>query len=177
MQDKDNCEENILKLLSLYIAKNASRQGTKDEDLQLEMINILQEYDIIIIKDGKQKPIKGGGIRTSSKKQADELKSVDFLIKYKNEDIGYITAKVSSGNGGHQDNVLDELTQYCDWATIQLLSDKNKVYVVLYDSVNTSKLYNDIKKKYKNSNIIFTDTENFKNDFLNWFNNNYKKYI
>lgn len=49
-----------------------------------------------------------------------------------------------------------------------------KVYIVLYDSMNTSKLFNDIKKKYKNTNLILTDTKKFKNDFLNWFNNKNK---
>lgn len=175
IKDKKNHEEIILKISSLYIAKNASRQGTKDEDLQLETINKLQEYDITIIKDGKQKPIKGGGIRKSGKKQADELKSIDFVIKYKTEEIGFITAKVTSGGGGHQDNVLDEITQFCDWSLIQQQNDKQqKVYIVLYDSMNTSKLFNDIKKKYKNTNLILTNTKNFKNDFLNWFNNKNK---
>jgi len=174
IKDKNNHEEIIIKISSLYIAKNASRQGTKDEDLQLENINKLQEYDITIIKDGKQKPIKGGGIRKSGKKQADELKSIDFVIKFKNEEIGYITAKVTSGGGGHQDNVLDEITQFCDWSLIQQQNDKQKVYIVLYDSLNTSKLFNDIKKQYKNTNLILTDTKKFKNDFLNWFNNKNK---
>ena len=164
-----------MKISSLYIAKNASRQGVKDEDLQLENINKLQEYDITILKDGKQKPIKGGGLRKSGKKQADELKSIDFVIKYKTDDIGYITAKVTSGGGGHQDNVLDEITQFCDWSLIQQQNDKQpKVYIVLYDSLNTSKLFNDIKKKYKNKNLILTDTKKFKNDFLNWFNDREK---
>ena len=31
--------------------------------------------------------------------------------------------------------------------------------------MNTSKLFNDIKKKYKKSFLILTDTKNFKNDF------------
>jgi hypothetical protein len=39
IKDKNNYEENMIKIISLYIAKNASRQGTKDEDLQLESIN------------------------------------------------------------------------------------------------------------------------------------------
>jgi hypothetical protein len=170
IKDKNNYETNILKIASLYIAKNATRQGVKDEDLQLENINILQEYKVSIIRDGKQKPIKGGGIRKSGKKQADELKSIDFIINYEDNNIGYITAKVTSGNGGHQDNVLDEITQFCDWSQIQLQNDTKKIYVVLYDSLNTSKLYYDIQKKYKNDNILFTDTKKFKIDFLNWFN-------
>ena len=175
-KDKDNLEDNIMKITALYIAKNASRQGTKDEGLQLDNINILQDYGITICKDGKQKPIKGGGIRKAGKKQADELKTIDFLIKHDEKEIGYITAKVTSGEGGHQDNVLDEITQYCDWALIQQNKDiGKKCYVVLYDSNNKSNLINDIKKKYKNDNLIITNTKKFKTDFINWFNNIYKK--
>ena len=175
IKDKNNYEEIIIKISSLYIAKNSSRQGAKDEELQLENINKLQEHDIIIIKDGKQKPIKGGGIRKSGKKRADELKSIDFVIKHSNKEIGYITAKVSSGEGGHQDNVLDEITQFCDWSILQQQNDEQKkIYVVLYDSANTSNLFDDIKKKYNNKNTILTNTKNFKNDFLNWFNNENK---
>lgn len=175
IKDKNNHEEIIIKISALYIAKNASRQGTKDENLQLENINKLQEHNITIIKDGKQKPIKGGGIRKSGKKQVDELKSIDFVIKYKTDEIGYITAKVTSGGGGHQDNVLDEITQFCDWSLIQHQNDKQpKVYVVLYDCINTSKLFDNIKKTHKNVNLIITNTDKFKNDFLNWFNNIYK---
>lgn len=65
--------------------------------------------------------------------------------------------------------------RFCDWSLIQQQNDKHqKVYIVLYDSINTSKLFNDIKKKYKNTNLILTDTKKFKNDFLNWFNNKNK---
>lgn len=99
------------------------------------------------------------------------MKSIDFIIKYKTKEIGYITAKVSAGRGGHQDNVLDEITQFCDWALIQIQNDKQKAYVVLYDCINTSKLFNDIRNKYKNPNLILTNTKKFKYDFLNWFNN------
>jgi hypothetical protein len=168
INDKENSEEIIQKISSLYIAKNASRQGIKDEELQLKKINILQEYNIIILKDGKQKPIKGGGISKSKKKNINELKSIDFVIKYKNKEIGYITAKVTCGEGGHQDNVLNELLQFCDWASKQ---NKKKAFVVLYDNKNTSKRFNDIKAKYsKYKNLILTNTSNFKDDFLNWFN-------
>ena len=172
IKDKNNYEEIIIKLASLYIAKNASRQGSIDEDLQLQSINTLQEYYIEIIKDGRQKPVKDGGIRKSGKKQTDELKSIDFVIKYNKEEIGYIMAKVTLGKGGHQDNVLDEITQFCDWSIQHKKKSKlKKAYVVLYDSMNTSTLFTDIKKLYKNSNLILTNTKKFKNDFLNWFNN------
>jgi hypothetical protein len=162
----------IIKISSLYIAKNASRQGSKDEQLQLEKINIFQNYNIEIIKDGKEKPIKGGGISVSKKKQINELKSIDFVIKHKTDEIGYITAKVTVGGGGHQDNVLEEIKQFCEWALIQQQNDKQKkVYVVLYDSANTSEYFNDIKDKYKNTNLILTDSKKFKTKFLKWFKN------
>jgi hypothetical protein len=172
IKDRKNYEKIILELSSLYIAKNASRQGTKDENIQLENINILQKFDIIIEKDGKYKPIKGGGIRKSDKKQIDELKSIDFVIKYKKKIIGYITAKTTSGRGGHQDNVLDEIKQFCEWSLIQI-QNNNKIYIVLYDNQNISKLFNDIKKKDKTKNLIFTDTKNFKDDFLSYFTDVY----
>lgn len=35
IKDKNNYEDIIIKITSLYISKNASRQGVKDEDLQL----------------------------------------------------------------------------------------------------------------------------------------------
>jgi hypothetical protein len=176
INDKDNLVENIIKISALYIAKNASRQGAKDEALQLESINIFQDHGITIIKDGKQKPIKGGGIRKSGKKQSDELKTIDFVVKLNNIELGYITAKITSGEGGHQDNVLDEITQFCEWTTVQQQIDPSpKIYIVLYDNNNTSAMINDIKKKYKSVNLIITNCKNFKDDFLNWFNTIYKK--
>lgn len=175
-KDRENLEDNIMKISALYIAKNASRQGTKDEGLQLDNINILQDYGITICKDGKQKPIKGGGIRKSGKKQIDELKTIDFFIKHNEKEIGYITAKVSADKGGHQDNVLAEISQFCDWASIQQKSDTDKkCYVVLYDTNNSTDSISEIKITYKNDNLIITNTSNFKTDFMIWFDNIYKK--
>lgn len=175
IKDKNNHEEIITKITSLYIAKNSSRQGMQDEEIQLNIINTLQAYDITIERDGKQKPIKGGGISISKKKQVNELKSIDFIIKYNHQEIGYIMAKVTSGEGGHQDNVLEEITQFCEWSLIQQAQHiENKVYIVLYDNLDTSHLFEDIKEKYKNRNLILTNTDQFKDMFLSWFTENYK---
>lgn len=43
------------------------------------------------------------------------------------------------------------------------------------NNLNTKLLINDVEKKYKNTNLILTNTNNFKNDFLKWFKNNYKQ--
>ena len=45
--------------------------------------------------------------------------------------------------------------------------------------MNTSILFNDITKKYNHTNLILTNSENFKKDFIHWFdnrNNNYNNY-
>jgi len=86
IKDKNNHVENRMKLVSLYIAKNASRQGTKDENVQLENINTLQELKITILKDGKQKPIIGGGIRKYGKiVHSNYLKNYPSMVKEKLE--------------------------------------------------------------------------------------------
>ena len=73
--------------------------------------------------------------------------------------------------------MLDEITQFCDWALIQIKKNDKKIYVVLYDGVNTSNLFIDIKNndKYINENLILTNTNKFKENFLIWFNNIYDK--
>lgn len=169
-KDKKEYKKNMIKIISLYISKNASRQGIIDENAQLQKINILQEYNIKIQKDGKRQPIKKGGMEISIKNQVEKLKSIDFVIKYKTKEIGYITAKVTIGQGGHQDNVLHEMIQFCEWSLLEIKKNNKKVYIILYDSINISILYDDICKKYTNKNLIFTTTIDFKNKFLNWFN-------
>ncbi len=175
IKDKDNHEENIYKIISLYIAKNASRQGKKDEYLQYNYINKLQKHGIVIMTGGTIRPIKTGGLRLYGDKKNDELKTIDFLIYYREDIIGYITAKVTSGNGGHQDNVLNEITQFCEWSLIQTKNTEKKAYIILYDNPVISNLYSSIQKTYSSVNILFTNTPNFKKDFLKWFNNNYEK--
>ena len=70
IEDAVNHKEIVIKLSSLIITKNA-RQGSKDEDLQLENINILKDYNITIKKNGKLKPIKSGVFSYQIKKQSN----------------------------------------------------------------------------------------------------------
>lgn len=173
LKDEKNYKNIIVKLMSMNIAINASRQGCKDESSQLENINTLQEYNIEIKKDGKLRPIKGGGFRSGlRRKQLGELKSIDFVIYHNNKTIGYITAKVTVEQGGHQANVSDELESFMEWAKNQQQNDKErKIYVVLFDSLKVSDTINMIKKKFNNINSLITDSDNFHNDFLKWFKN------
>ena len=174
LKDEKNYKNIIMKLISINIAKNASRQGCKDESFQLKNINTLQEYNIEIKKDGKLRPIKGGGIsEVSRKKQLGELKTIDFVIYNNDKIIGYITAKVTVDQGGHQANVSDELESFMEWARIQQKNDNNvnerKIYVILFDSSNVSDTINMIKKKFNDDNSLITDSDNFHNDFLKWY--------
>lgn len=169
LKDKDNYEETMIKLASLYVAKNSSRQGIKDEMIQLDNINKLQNYNIVVEKDGKNKPVKTGGIRFCGKKCTDELKTIDFIVKYNTAIIGYIMAKVLVGSGGHQDNVMNEIIQFCDWATIEQNNGSEKAYIVLFDCTEECHVFKDIKEKYNHYGLIMTNTEYFQADFLNWF--------
>lgn len=169
LKDKDNYEETIIKLASLYVAKNSSRQGTEDEMTQLDNINKLQEYNIIIEKDGKSKPVRTGGVRYGGKKCTDELKTIDFVVKQNTMTVGFIMAKVLVGSGGHQDNVMNEIIQFCDWANIELNNGSEKAYIVLFDCTEECRIFKDIKEKYNSCNLIMTNTDCFRADFLNWF--------
>ena len=103
------------------------------------------------------------------------MKAIDFTINYNKQIIGYITAKYSIGSGGHQDNVISELNDFCNWSLkeIKKSENKKKVYIVLYDNFDNSN-HHKLQNKYKNENLIISNTINFNNDFLIWFNKNYK---
>ena len=187
---KSKNDEAFAKLVALYCCKSSSRQGSNDETYILDtlkkfMSSIGMKFEksninsLIPIKSGNfaGQLLHRDDVNKNNISKTECLKSIDCLVIEDLTIIGYGTLKVCFGAGGHQDNVLDEITQFCDWSQIQIQTQNNnqKVYIVLYDSVNTSKLFNDIKKKYKNINLLLTDSKNFKKDFLDWFNNNYKK--
>ena len=155
------------KILSGRISKKASRQGTKDETLQLNTCNILTtKYEIFIenlsatafrcTRDGKiisQKELKKNKI-----KKSDCLKSFDGRI-YGNNLNGWIFAKVVYGHGGHQDNVFIEAHDYCHW--VKQFGNQNELYVVLIDTDLYDK-FNDLKKKYNDiDNILIVNHIDF----------------
>ena len=162
------CRNNdVLKtVLSGRISKNATRQGTKDEDLQISTCNHTSEKRGIFVENlsaTAYRPTKTGFILTAKelKEQSiskDEcLKSFDGKISGKIN--GWIFAKVVYGSGGHQDNVFEEADTICEW--IVKYRDISEFFVILIDTDLQSK-FDTIKNKYKHAkNIIVVNHIDF----------------
>jgi hypothetical protein len=143
--DYDNfltaCSDNIIysKTVAVAIAKNATRQGKKDEAFVINGIaNALKEYGFNIRSCGvnEYRPCKNGQMLSNTEfrkqklnKDVDALKSVDGI--FDGPKSGYLFAKIVIGGGGHQDNVLHEINQYIDWA--KQYGESDKIYVMLID--------------------------------------------
>ena len=142
----------------------ASRQGSKDESFVLTEINKETSKvgtTITALNNQDLRPTKDG--RVLNKKQFSELKKVGFskldCLKsfdgiMKGEVEGYIFAKIVYGEGGHQDNVIIESSEFADWANEY--GDKDKVYVILIDT-DRQRQYNELKDKYDSSNVWIVD--------------------
>jgi hypothetical protein len=145
------CQENEImnKILSSCIAKNASRQGTKDEELILKTCNIISSKFGINIENLPAKtyrPTKCGKIlKINTRKTYEYLKSFDGKITGKMN--GWIFAKVCIGSGGHQDNVLEEVYIFCKWVKKYKSFYKKDIFIVLFD---TNLDISEIKNKYSN---------------------------
>ena len=143
----EECLQNDLlnKILSGRISKNSSRQGTKDENLQLFTCNILSNKLGIKIENlsvNEYRPDDKGNIVYNSKISKDYLKSFDGKISGKI--AGWIFSKIVYGNGGHQDNVFYEAHCLCEWIK---KFDKKELFVFLIDTDLERKI-NTLKRKY-----------------------------
>jgi len=149
------CNENdiALTILSGRIAINASRQGTKDEQLQIDVCNqTTSKFGINFtnLSATAYRPTKCGkvldkkSLKTSNIAKNDCLKSFDAKISGKVQ--GWVFAKVVIGNGGHQDNVFEEAYNFCDWV-IQF-GKNEETYVLLIDT-NLTSIFDKLKQKYK----------------------------
>jgi len=133
------------RLLSGRISKNASRQGTKDEELQLSTCHLTtSKYGVYIenLTTTAYRPTKCGSIisgdqcvsvaseDTTKFMKNDCLKSFDGRISGKIS--GWIFAKVVYGMGGHQDNVFEEAHTFCHW--VKNFGKADQLYVVLIDT-------------------------------------------
>ena len=163
----DKCANDITmcKILGGRIAINASRQGTKDEELQIETCNITSSKCCITIEQlttTQFRPTKTGEIiknkqfREKKLTKNDCLKSFDAKISGKKE--GWIFAKVVIGDGGHQDNVFEEAHQFAEWSI--KYGKEDEIYVLLIDT-DLEKQFNELNEKYHKNNILVVNHVDF----------------
>ena len=143
----------------MYVAKSASRQGGKDEKEQLETCNETSKKLGINIKQLTSKAIrakKTGTIITQNQmkqlniKKCECLKSFDAKITGKMK--GYISAKITYGEGGHQDNVFEELDAMANWWKT-FKNESEEYLILLIDTDLTSRVQN-LNEKYEDSHNI-----------------------
>jgi len=169
----DKCKTDLVfaKILAGRIAILASRQGTKDEELQLNTCNLTTSKFGITIENlnaTAYRPTKCGKIvnKKECKKyeKNDCLKSFDGKIDGRVN--GWIFAKVVFGNGGHQDNVFEEAHTFCEW--VCKFGNTTELYVVLIDTDLTSQ-FNELKKKYHKNNLLVVNHIDFQQYMIERF--------
>ena len=154
------CRKNIhfAKISAAHISKNASRQGTIDEHFLLEKCNETTEQcgvNIINLSTTDARPTKCGKIlnkeeyKKSGLKKNDCLKSFDAQITGKVN--GWIFAKITYTNGGHQDNVFEEAHNMGEW--IVKYGNIHELYVILIDT-DLFTQFNELYEKYNKNNIL-----------------------
>lgn len=148
-------------ILSYGIAKNASRQGNKDEKLQIITCDDLckkKQIDISInlLQNTAVRPTKDGQI-VSNKEMKDKSISKDLCLKSFDAEIsgkinGFVCAKVCYGSGGHQDNVFEEMDIVCEWWK-EYKFNTNEILVILIDT-DLEKKQLRLKEKFDGINNI-----------------------
>jgi hypothetical protein len=141
----EECEKsNILaKMTAGSISKLASRQGCKDETVQIETCHkTASKYNINInqLPNDALRPCKDGSIIT--REQFNLIADKNSCLKSFDAEItgviqGYLFAKVVYGSGGHQDNVFEEAYTFADW--VGNFGNPELLYVLLIDTDLTTK--------------------------------------
>lgn len=151
------------KLLVGRISKLASRQGKKDEKLVLNLCSETAKKVGVQLKQLTSMeywPVKNGGIadirRYKTLNKMDCLKSFDAKIEGKCE--GWIFAKITYSNGGHQDNVFEEAYHFCEW--VKKYGKKDELYVVMLDTDLQSK-FDNIKNAFSSNNLLIVNHYSF----------------
>lgn len=155
------CRSNklVLKLLAGRIAIQASRQGCKDESMQIATCKETFSrcgIDVKQISSTSMRPTKDGELLTKKEMLSRNIKIEDCLksfdAQFNGKITGFIFAKIVIGSGGHQDNVFEETYTICEW--IVNFTDKTKTFIVMIDTDLIEK-YNKLIKRYENhKNII-----------------------
>lgn len=157
----EECRTNIItkSLLASRISINASRQGSKDEQLQLDACKkTFSKCGIVLnnLSSTSYRPTKEGEIVDNNTlkrrgiKKEDCLKSFD--ANFTGKINGWVFAKIVIGSGGHQDNVFEETYSFCDW--VVKYGKESETYIVLLDTNLIEKL-NDLIVRYEGvSNLL-----------------------
>lgn len=161
------------KLTARHISKCSSRQGSKDETEQLITCDLTTKHygvRVINLSVNSIRPTKDGKIYTGAEVKnlniAKDccLKSFDAVIEGRIS--GYISAKVAFGNGGHQDNVFEEMDVIAEWWK-KYKAESSEFLVLLIDTDLTEK-FNRVKEKYSDvKNILVCDHYDFQNYVIN----------
>ena len=164
------CSKNkeYAKLLARHIAIKSSRQGKMDEKLQIATCaKIARLLGINIVEPDKKFEPRASRIdghvytKTDIKnkicEKKDCLKSFDAEISGKVN--GWVFAKVCYSEGGHQDNVLHESTEFCEW--VVKYGSPDSLYVVLIETNNTKIL--EVLTKLARPNLFIGNHYEFQN--------------
>jgi hypothetical protein len=173
----DECNDNIILLIILAsrISINASRQGVKDELLQIDTCNITcNKFDISMDKltVNSYRPTKDGLILNNNDIKKNKISLNDCLksfdAKLNGKINGWVFAKIVIGNGGHQDNVFEEAYILCEWIIkYSIISD---LFIILIDT-NLINKFNDLKKKFNNiENLIIGNHIEIQQYFIDKYN-------
>ena len=173
----DQCNDNIILLIILAgrISINASRQGTKDELLQIDTCNITcNKVGICMDKltVNAYRPTKDGNILNNNDIKKNKISLNDCLksfdAKLSGKINGWVFAKIVIGNGGHQDNVFEEAYILCEWVKkYSIISD---LYILLIDTDLTIK-FNDLKKEFNDiENLIIGNHIEIQQYFIDKYN-------
>ena len=170
--EKCKIDHLFLVLSARNLAKKDSRQGSKDELVQIKICNEAAQKCNIKIKNLNNKafrPTKQGKIVSFSEMEKKKiskdqcLKSFDAKITGKMK--GWLSAKITYGNGGHQDNVFEEEDTLCSWWKNNM-KNKDQKLVILIDT-DLKKEYDTLKTKYKDcKSIIITNHYQFQEYLL-----------
>jgi hypothetical protein len=132
------------------ISKLATRQGSKDEAIQIQTchkISSCYKINISQLPNDSLRPCKNGTL--VSKEQFKLMPDKNSCLKSFDAEIsgiaqGYVFAKVVYGSGGHQDNVFEEAYTFAEW--VREYGDEDLLYVILIDTDHTTK-FQQLKSK------------------------------
>lgn len=162
------------KLASRNLSKLSSRQGCKDENEQLKVCIIAGLSNNIQIKNISTrgvKPSKNGKIFNNTYVKKNKIKTIDCLKSFDGEISGkvkgYISCKICYDNGGHQDNVFEELYNIGEWWR-KFKNNSKEIMVLCIDTDLENKLQSLIDEFKESNNVYIFNHIKFQEFILNY---------